>query len=154
MTEPELRPPRGGLLTDGRFLLAVTAAACLLSCLGPVTSYDVWWHMEAGRAILASGKVPHADVYSFTALGRPWVYQSWLASTALAGAWQAGGTVGLVLFQAVMLTASLMVAWVLARRRGVGAGVTGVFVLAACLQLNTLEQAKNKSKSYGYKKTE
>jgi hypothetical protein len=41
-------------------------------------------HLATGRLILASGTVPDADPYSWTAPGQPWVVQSWLASVLYA----------------------------------------------------------------------
>jgi hypothetical protein len=138
MAESRLR----AVLSNGRLVFAVTAVACFLGSLGPLASYDVWWHLKAGRMIAESGQVPHVDVFSFTATGRPWTDHSWLAGMALAGIWEAAGTTGLVLYHALMTTASLMIAWVLARRRGVSAGLAGVLTLAACLQLRPLEAAR------------
>ena len=38
----------------------------------------VGWHLQAGRLMLASWSVPHVDVFSYTAAGRPWVDYYWL----------------------------------------------------------------------------
>jgi len=130
------------LLCDGRLLPALTVAVAVLAFLGPLSAYDVWWHLKAGRVILESGRVPHADPFSFTAFGRPWTYHSWLSGVALAGVWALGGTVALVIFRALMTTASLLVAWALARRRGVDSALACVFVLAACLQLRVRTLAR------------
>jgi hypothetical protein len=135
------------LLADGRFLFAVMGAAALLAFLGPLAAYDLWWHLKAGRAIIQSGSVPHTDVYSFTAAGRPWTFHSWLAGVALAEVWAAAGATGVVLFRAIMMTASVMVAWALARRRGVGAGLATVLALPACLQLKVLALASSPTSS-------
>jgi hypothetical protein len=41
------------------------------------------WHWRTGHLIVAHG-IPHADPFSFTAHGAPWVAQSWLAEIAYA----------------------------------------------------------------------
>lgn len=125
----------GRVLEDRRFLFCITLAAALLAFLGPLFAYDLWWHLKAGGLILSSGAVPRTDPFSFTAAGRPWTYHSWLSGLALTGVWRAGGTTGLIGLRAVLIAGSLMVGWVAARKRGVGAGLASVLVLAACLQL-------------------
>ena len=41
-----------------------------------------FWHLRTGEYILDHGRVPHHDVFSFTAPGAKWVAQSWLAELA------------------------------------------------------------------------
>ncbi len=48
-------------------------------------------HLATGRIILDRHAVPTVDPYSFTAHGRPWVVQSWLASVLYAGTERIGG---------------------------------------------------------------
>jgi hypothetical protein len=114
---------------------ALTFVSAFLAFLGPLTSYDLWWHLRSGQIIVATGAVPHTDPFSYTAYGHPWTYHSWLSGVLLYGIWQAGGAGGLVCFRAGMLALALLIAWWTARRRGVSAGLASVLVLAACLQL-------------------
>jgi len=123
------------LVADRRFLLGVTFAAAILAFAGPLMAYDLWWHLKAAGLILKEHCVPHADPFSFTALGRPWTYHSWLSGVALLGVWRLAGPVGVILFRALLIALSLMLSWGVARQRGVGAGLASVLVLAACLQL-------------------
>jgi hypothetical protein len=51
-------------------LLALFARRAATS---PVDDLDVWWIAAAGRDMLASGAVPRANVYSYTAPDWPWV---------------------------------------------------------------------------------
>ena len=52
--------------------------------LSRLSDNSFFWHLRTGRLILDHG-IPHSDPYSFTATGRRWVAQSWLAE-ALYGA--------------------------------------------------------------------
>ena len=52
--------------------------------LSQLSDNSFFWHLRTGRHILDHG-IPHEDIYSFTASGRRWVAQSWLAE-ALYGA--------------------------------------------------------------------
>lgn len=123
------------VVQDRRFLFGVTFAAAVLGFVGPLIAYDLWWHLKAGGLILADGAVPATDPFSFTAAGRPWVYHSWLSGVILTTVWRAGGMTALTFLRAFLIAGSLMVAWAAARRRGVGAGLASVLVLAACVQL-------------------
>jgi beta-lactamase class A len=48
------------------------------SGLSRLSDNSFFWHLRTGRLILDHG-IPHTDPYSFTAAGRRWVAQSWLA---------------------------------------------------------------------------
>jgi hypothetical protein len=52
--------------------------------LGRLSDNSFFTHLQTGRLILADGRVPTTDPYSFTAQGDPWVVQSWLASLLFA----------------------------------------------------------------------
>ena len=46
-----------------------------------VAGSDLWWHLAAGREIVATGSVPTVDHFSFTFSGRPWMHHEWLWGT-------------------------------------------------------------------------
>ena len=91
---------------EGHLLLAVTLVAAFAAFLGQLGAYDLWWHLKAGQIIQARWQVPHADPFSFTAAGRPWVYHSWLSGLILWWVWGLGGATGLVLLRAAIASAS------------------------------------------------
>lgn len=43
-----------------------------------VAGSDLWWHLAAGREILATGSLPTTDHFSFTFAGKPWMHHEWL----------------------------------------------------------------------------
>ncbi len=43
-----------------------------------VSSVDTFWIIQAGRDILANGRLPAGDIYSYTNFGHPWVLYQWL----------------------------------------------------------------------------
>jgi len=65
-------------------LLAALGASLIVACLAaatlPVFDPDVHWLAAAGRQLLASGHVPSANVFSYTAPNYPWVMHEWLLS--------------------------------------------------------------------------
>lgn len=78
-------------------LIAVTA----LSAFTRLEDSDLWWHLKIGEVIWHTHRIPSADVYSFTALGRPWIAHEWLSEVTLFGAYRLAGYSGLVIWVAV-----------------------------------------------------
>jgi len=71
-------------------------------------------HVATGRLILAHG-VPTTDPYTFTALGRPWVVESWLASVLYRVVEDVAGGHGLQVLQGVLCALAATLGWVLTR---------------------------------------
>ena len=73
---------------------------------------DTYWHIVVGKWILAHGAVPHADIYSFTKTGEPWISSSWLAQVLFAAAFACAGWAGPI----VLAASSVAVAFALFAR--------------------------------------
>ncbi len=81
-------------------LIALLAAIFLLHATFAPTLFgdgDTSWHLAAGRLILATWSVPHADPFSYTYAGKPWIAHEWLSEVFMAAAFQAGSWQGLSL---------------------------------------------------------
>lgn len=108
-------------------LVAAVVAARL-----PVRDNSYLWHVRAGTLQIEQGEVLTADPFSFTALGRPWRTQSWLADLlygwadsiwsletvtplVLAGALVMVGAIGLRVYRTVpvSLPAAIGTIWVM-----------------------------------------
>jgi len=125
-----------------RVLFGAMCAVLFILFLRELVAYDLWWHLKAGENIVRTGIVPRTDPFSYTAEGWAWTYHSWLAGVILYGAHAIGGLAGLVLLKAALITAALLLAWLAARGRGVGAGLASVLCLAAAYQLRTVALAR------------
>jgi len=90
-------------------------------------------HVATGRLIVAHG-VPHTDPYSFTALGHPWVVESWLASVLYAEVGRLG-THGLQFLHAALAATLAGLVWILTRPAGTLAG--RIVVASAALSIGT-----------------
>jgi hypothetical protein len=69
---------------------------------------DIWWHLRNADYLLRSRAFIHADMYSFTVGGRPWIDSEWLSELPFYCAWRwfgARGVLGLTicLIEAVAL---------------------------------------------------
>jgi len=124
--------------TRARFLLIwvipIMLAAALSFAPAILNDGDTFWHIGAGRWMIAHLAVPATDPFSFTFVGRPWVAHEWLSEVAMAGAWLAGGWGAMMLLVglAMGLTALLMGAWLL-RWLGMLPALMAVVVGLACV---------------------
>jgi hypothetical protein len=103
----------------GRFLVIwviPTLLLALVSFAPPILGDgDTFWHVAAGRWMIAHGAVPAADPFSFTFAGQPWMAHEWLSEVAMALAWLAAGWSGVMVLTglAVAALALLIGAWLL-----------------------------------------
>ena len=125
-----------------QFLLAWVlplAAVGLVSFAGPILNDgDTFWHLAAGRWMIAHGQVPATDPFSYTFAGQPWVAQEWLSEVLMAGAWQAAGWAGVMLLTGLAMgaTTALMLGWMrrwLAPLPAIAALVVGLACVAPSL---------------------
>jgi hypothetical protein len=92
---------------------------------------DTYWHIAVGKWILDHGALPHADIYSFTKAGEPWISSSWLAQVLYALTYERAGWGGPI----VLASASIATAFALLAR-GLGARIPGQYAVAvACAAL-------------------
>jgi hypothetical protein len=70
---------------------------------------DVWWHLETGEWIVQHRAVPHADPFSFTRAGQPWIAHEWLSELLIYGVYRIAGMGGLIGAFALILCAALLV---------------------------------------------
>jgi hypothetical protein len=104
-----VRTPRVSTVVGGAFALWATVVG-----LERLHDNSFLTHVATGRYILAHG-VPTRDPYTFTALGRPWVVESWLAEVLYRGLENLAGGHGLQVMHAVLCAALAALGWVLTR---------------------------------------
>jgi hypothetical protein len=78
-----------------------------------MVSADTWWHLKAGEVMVRSHHVLHADPFSYTAAGRPWVAQEYSSEIVMDLVHRAFGFTGLTLLFTVIVTAAF---WLVLRR--------------------------------------
>jgi len=79
--------------------LAITVVLyVLLLTLGSqlLNDADTYWQIALGDWMIAHRAVPHADVYSWTYAGEPWISSQWLAQVIFAALYHAAGWSGVV----------------------------------------------------------
>jgi len=66
------RAPSGMILFMALLGLIVAAGFTKIS------GYDIWWHLKTGEIIFSTRQIPLNDIFSYTAMGNPWVNHEWL----------------------------------------------------------------------------
>jgi hypothetical protein len=70
---------------------------------------DTYWHIVAGRWIIAHRAIPHVDIFSSSMLGAPWVPHEWLAEIIFAPLYDHLGWNGLLLATALSFAGALAI---------------------------------------------
>jgi hypothetical protein len=107
-------PPRRAALTT----LFLGSALLGLLASGPLYDGDGWWHLRTGELILHSHRLPRSDPFSWTAHGRPWQPNAWLADVFFALIHRGLGNVGLSVFKGVAVVGIAFALYGLGRAAG------------------------------------
>lgn len=70
-----------------------------------VADPDIWWHLRHVRELLATGHFPHADTWTFTVAGQPWINFEWMAELPYYLAWKVAGDLGLYAVMTALVAA-------------------------------------------------
>jgi hypothetical protein len=101
--EDTLRAPLLSRLGSNRvFFAAILFLGLLAMTARPATDPDLWWHLRTGQWIVNTGHIPHADPFSFTREGSPWVSHEWLSEVIFYGLWKLAGPSALIVFSAIV----------------------------------------------------
>ena len=126
-------PPLGG--NPGRYLEYAGVAALLLAFFGlysvKVADIDFWWHIAAGKQILAAGALPAQDPFSVYNAAGVWgqtvLKSQWLGQVFLYSVFDHFGSDGIIFAKAAILTGCL--ALVYARCSMAGAAPLASFAI-------------------------
>ncbi len=94
---------KSSVLTINRLVVAVLFIALFAMAVRTPADTDMWWHLAAGRSIVTTGHIPHADEFSYTVRGQPWTDVSWLAQAGMYAARALGGDALLALIVAALV---------------------------------------------------
>ena len=127
--------PRGEALSYDLAPHALALAMFALCAFSPAifNDSDTWSHIATGDWIFAHHAIPHADPFTFSVPGKPWIAHEWLSEILLALAYKAAGFVGVALLTgAAAGLAVFVVARAVARDLG-GPALAAVATLALLL---------------------
>jgi hypothetical protein len=108
-----------------RWLAVLIVVASALHFLGGrAADPDLWGHLKYGEQILAQGRVPKVDVFSYTAPGQPFYDHEWLSDAAFAALYRVAGAPGLIGLKVALCT--LMLLAMLDAARTIGREIGGL----------------------------
>ena len=100
----------------GTLVYALVVLGAFFVAAAPVTTNDLFWHVETGAHLWSVGNFPDRDVFSYTATDQPWFLHEWLTQVTFYGLHELGGMHLLRLFTGLMAIAILGVVWRFSRR--------------------------------------
>lgn len=80
-----------------------------LSLIFPLYDTDFWWHLRTGEWILAEGRVPQIDLYTFTDADRPWIDLHWGFQILVTWLYRLGGANLIILAKAAVITCAVAI---------------------------------------------
>jgi hypothetical protein len=107
------------------------ALPVLASLIAKISTVDLAYQLRAGAEILASGRVPTADSWTFTMAGQPWFDQQWGAQVVLRAVESVGGWIGLAASRALLVGAIFGGTTLIAVRRGLDVRTAAILSLLA-----------------------
>jgi hypothetical protein len=113
------------------WVVLALALPVLASLLATISTVDLAYHLRAGAEILATGRIPATDGWTFTMLGQPWVDQQWGAQVVLRLVESVGGWIGLAVSRAVVVGLIFGGTALIALRRGLDQRTAAILSLIA-----------------------
>jgi hypothetical protein len=92
---------------------------------------DTGWHIRTGEWIIANGRVPFRDIFSFTKPDAPWFAWEWLSDVVFAKLNALGGLQAVVLFSVLLVSTTFAALFLLVRRKSNPIVAVSVTMLAA-----------------------
>ncbi|MBN1570800.1 MAG: hypothetical protein JXA73_23370 [Acidobacteria bacterium] len=116
--------------------------AAVRGFLAPLGLLDFYWHLRIGQVIVETLSIPRTDIFSFTAAGKEFIDQSWLADVLFYIIYKAGGFALVVFGNGILLSLILLPLSFLCRKAGpkTWSSVFPLFLVAFCLPWNLRPQ--------------
>jgi tetratricopeptide (TPR) repeat protein len=98
---------------------------------------DIWLHLKTGEYIFEHKAVPHIDIFSATARGKPWLDHSWLVQLIFYLVFHFGGPDNLILLSAMTVSMTFLILFfsVYRRNRDLAISVALLFLAALASRL-------------------
>lgn len=98
-------------------LCSVLATVVYLSVPRTFADPDIWWHLRNAQILINTHHIIRHDLFSYTALGAPWMNHEWLAELPFYLGWKLGASSGLHLLTLLIIEAIMFGVFGLALRR-------------------------------------
>lgn len=130
---------------NNRYLEIFAVALLLITFFGyfavRIWDIDFWWHIAAGREMVATGTIPSRDPFGVYDAANNWgqtvLKSQWLGQVLLYWIYRFTGLDGIIYFRAAMLTASLGIVYWRCRIANVGMMPTMLILALAGFAIST-----------------
>jgi hypothetical protein len=130
----ESHAPLGLRISIEHLWLGIPIFVLLWKCfLFPVPTLDFWWHLKLGDVIAGSRSLPQVDQFSFTATGKLFLMQNWLAELAYSGVYRLGGLPLIIFFNALLLVTAYVPIYLLCLKANASVRTAVVIAVLAVL---------------------
>jgi hypothetical protein len=121
-------------------LAAIAIGLFALAAFSPAAlgDGDTFSHLATGEWIIAHGAAPHADPFSFSMAGAPWVAHEWLSEALLILAFRLGGWAGVALLTGAAAAGAALIVGLTAARELRGAALIATVGLGLGLMTPSL----------------
>src|ERR1041385_2196134 len=120
-----------GLSLPRLWALVAVAAPAIIALREPLATIDLTYHLRVGEIMLRTHHLVRTDTLTFTAGGRSWLNQQWLAQVILAAIHRAGGFPALVVACSVLVGSVFLFVCLACRAAGASAKVSAWLTLAS-----------------------
>jgi len=110
-----------------RIFVAVFAIGIFALGFRNATDPDLWWHLRTGQLMLETHKLFHADPYSFTKFGQPWINHEWLSQIVIYGLYRFTGWGGLITAFAALIALAFFIVFLRSKGQPYVAGTMTVW---------------------------
>jgi hypothetical protein len=100
------------ILTPRRLFIAILFIALFVIATREIADPDFWWHLRTGQFIVETRSIPHADIFSYTNAGRPWVTHEWLSQVFIYALYRLGAFPTLIVAFAAIIALSFALVFV------------------------------------------
>ncbi|HEA47544.1 MAG TPA: tetratricopeptide repeat protein [bacterium] len=80
---------------------------------------DFFHYLRTGQYVLEIKAIPHEDIFSHTAFGRPWINHGWLSGVTFYSLYHLAGLKSLILFKALVASLSFFILFRIMRQKKV-----------------------------------
>ncbi|MBK5294212.1 MAG: hypothetical protein JJE04_21350 [Acidobacteriia bacterium] len=117
--------------TDLAFLMPFVYLFARLDGASQILEGDTGWHLRTGEWIIANGRIPYHDIFSYSRPGEPWYAWEWLWDVVFAWIFGRGGMGAVVLVSIVVISLTFALLYRLAARRSGNVLISAAVTLLA-----------------------
>jgi hypothetical protein len=127
-----MQAPVRSLLDPKRMFAGILFLGIFTLAARNITDPDFWWHLRTGQYILETRSVPHADPFSLTRQGHPWIAHEWLSEVMIYSIYGAASWGGLIVGFAAVTSLTFVFLYLRCAGRPYVAGLLVLWAAFVC----------------------